>query len=530
MIKDEQNFDQLEVHDDKKKEEQEEQLVEMQGLVELPEQVLKSSALLTRDQLRFIMSIYYHIQEYRRSLENQIPSVLQGLEGETLDIPPVIDWVVREIYNTEISIEKIAEAYTDSNPVTRWAKSIIGVSPIVAAGLVAEFDISRTRHANQFFTYCGLNNYNSPWLSADEASSLIDALVRYNIICINDILVYLNSMDCDVYDMLQKLNALSEYYSSADFEERIVKVFAVDGTPEKGDEDTYVKFCNVIGKYREAVLDILTKESMSQWIYKCPLFMSGITSTPIKSLARPSDYLYSLPESHILKQQLYKYKRQLKINQSVDILDLEPTSFFTDMCYCTMPKDTMTLQYTSTVTNTMIRMISVSVSRSIESVTKLVRKGNNNIVGLKSDLTRPPYNVVLNRLCWFLGESFKEVSDNPDSLYGRLYLEKKQHEVDLNNSGKFLDQARMQLMGVRNLSTNSNSVVIGSDNMPKLSDQQLTDRAKRHAVKIFISHLFEIMYIDHYKEPSPVHEIMEKRGSDKYIAPEVPFSDFVEVK
>jgi len=112
-----------------------------------------------------------------------------------------------------------------------------------------------------------------------------------------------------------------------------------------------------------------------------------------------------------------------------------------------------------------------------------------------------PFNASLKTLCWKLGESFVKVSGNEKSMYGRLYKERKELEVVKNEAGDFADQAKAKLARY-NISKTTDAYKAYSSG--KLPPAHLHARAKRVAVKMFLSHLHEIWYEMETGEKAPV--------------------------
>lgn len=108
-----------------------------------------------------------------------------------------------------------------------------------------------------------------------------------------------------------------------------------------------------------------------------------------------------------------------------------------------------------------------------------------------------PWNASLKTLCWKVGESFVKVSGNPKAFYGQLYLDRKIQEVQRNEAGKFADQAA-QVVKDR-----PKHAQIKTYKQGKLPDGHVHMRAKRYAVKLFLSHWHEMAYKFHYHEDPP---------------------------
>ncbi len=148
--------------------------------------------------------------------------------------------------------------------------------------------------------------------------------------------------------------------------------------------------------------------------------------------------------------------------------------------------------------------------------------------------TKRPWNAKLKVLCWKLGESFVKVHNNDKDFYGQIYVARKDLELERNERGEFAGQAIDKLEAIRigkdteaykwyagcvsrELSSqyftldssrrtgfiNKNCGEPGSE-MGKLPPAHIHSRAKRYAVKLFLSHLHEIMYRDFYGDDPPV--------------------------
>jgi hypothetical protein len=113
-----------------------------------------------------------------------------------------------------------------------------------------------------------------------------------------------------------------------------------------------------------------------------------------------------------------------------------------------------------------------------------------------------PWNASLKRLCWIMGESFVKVSTNPKDVYGKLYVQRKAYEISNNNSGKLapIATSRLQDDTSKKLDPSLRALLATG----KLPDKALHERAKRWAVKIFLSHWHAEAYRQHYKTEPPL--------------------------
>lgn len=139
-----------------------------------------------------------------------------------------------------------------------------------------------------------------------------------------------------------------------------------------------------------------------------------------------------------------------------------------------------------------------------------------------------PYNKNLKKTMYLIGESFVKVQNKENSLYGRLYKERLQYEIDRNEAGGNAEAAAKAL-SEKNYSKSTLAYKAYSEG--KIPKAQLIRRAQRHTVKIFLNHLFEFEYLNKYAKFAPVPYVFTLDGEHKdYIEPEVPFNDFLDNK
>jgi hypothetical protein len=131
--------------------------------------------------------------------------------------------------------------------------------------------------------------------------------------------------------------------------------------------------------------------------------------------------------------------------------------------------------------------------------------------------TKRPWNARLKTLCWLMGESFVKVSNNPKSLYGNLYQQRKAIESQKNAAGDFAEQAK-NILATKNIGKTTEAYkayIVG-----KLPPAHIHERAKRWAVKVFLCHYFEEGCRRLLKKEPPLIYSIAMLGHIDYIAPE----------
>lgn len=154
----------------------ENQQVEVQGLASISKDVKQSVVSISRNEIRFLVDSYYQRQDVRKASANQVRSLKQGYDSDGTnntenEIPMALEWLTANQKNEEAQLKKMLETYAKNDPVGQWLLSIVGIGPVIAAGLLAYFDIDKCNHFNQFHSYAGLNDNNNPWLGKDKAKA-----------------------------------------------------------------------------------------------------------------------------------------------------------------------------------------------------------------------------------------------------------------------------------------------------------------------------------------------------------------------
>lgn len=126
-----------------------------------------------------------------------------------------------------------------------------------------------------------------------------------------------------------------------------------------------------------------------------------------------------------------------------------------------------------------------------------------------------PWNARLKVLCWKLGDSFVKFHNWEDCFYGKLYVKRKEIEVSKNGKGDFSELAKTTLEEKKFKDKKTRETYESG----KLPDGRIELRARRWAVKIFLSHLHHAMYWDHFKKDPPVPYAFTKAEHAHYIEP-----------
>ena len=121
-------------------------------LAKLSEDLKKAARELTASQARYTVDVYYQVQQFRIESANQLRMAEAGAEPTDF-----LRWIAALMRRLEGTIKGALDEYTDTTVPSRWAKSITGIGPVIAAGLAAHIDIRRAETAGALWRFAGLD-------------------------------------------------------------------------------------------------------------------------------------------------------------------------------------------------------------------------------------------------------------------------------------------------------------------------------------------------------------------------------------
>lgn len=442
----------------------------------------KDIIVMNKDEIRFLVDYYYQKQDDRKTKFNQLRAVSDGSDIGEQNSNTALHWLATNMKREEEEIKKMLDVWTDSTPVGRWMKEIIGIGPVITAGIMSYFDISKAQHPARFYSYAGLNTYNNPWLGKEKATKLANNIYSQIKTEMVEEEKELKELCGKSFERIQKsmIRLSKEFIKPGDIEVLFMVI--------RDDEDL-----EVTDKQKKAI-DSFT------------------------SISSHSDV----------------------IEHFEDIIDIDGFTLFEALCHYFNNPNIVSGYTRKLVCNKTNRNISV-VDNGLRVThmpppNKKDAKPKKPTHYIKSDLikylSKPPYNSQLKTLCWKIGDSIVKRSNFEFSLYGRLYKERKALETYRNERGMFAEQAKRELE-TKNFEKKD---VIAIYESGRLTPSHIDNRARRWVEQIFITHVFEIMYMDFYKKAPP--KIYALANEDKlalkqehadYIPPEIPYAMYIDV-
>jgi len=118
----------------------------------LQRDLVKAAVSLSIDEARYLVDAYYAMQEHRKAAANQVRALAESKEPHE-----VLRWLFEQNETVEKQIRRALNSWTDGLPAARWAKSIVGIGPVISAGLAAHIDISRCATVGRIWRFAGLD-------------------------------------------------------------------------------------------------------------------------------------------------------------------------------------------------------------------------------------------------------------------------------------------------------------------------------------------------------------------------------------
>jgi hypothetical protein len=141
---------------------------EPESVTRMRRDLQKSASLLGRTEARWVVDSYYAIQEYRKASGNQIFALDKS--GEPHEI---LTWLATQMTTVETCIAGALDYWSNAYPEARWARSICGIGPVIAAGLLAHLDVTNRPTAGHFWRFAGMEP-TLHWIGKDKAKKIVE--------------------------------------------------------------------------------------------------------------------------------------------------------------------------------------------------------------------------------------------------------------------------------------------------------------------------------------------------------------------
>lgn len=118
----------------------------------LSKDLAAAAATLSDDEARFLVDAYYMMQDDRKRAHNQVRAL-----GESAEPHAVIAWLAQQSETLEDQIKRALDKYTQAHQMGAWMREIVGIGPVISAGLLAHIDIERAPTVGHIWRFAGLD-------------------------------------------------------------------------------------------------------------------------------------------------------------------------------------------------------------------------------------------------------------------------------------------------------------------------------------------------------------------------------------
>jgi len=140
----------------------------------LTKDLLKASATLKRNEVRYLVDMYYNMQRQRIRAAAQIRSgTIKNDEGEVIEEPnQLISWTLQLYAKLEEDMKQALHKYAQSTIAGQWALSVMGIGPVITAGLLCHIDVTIAQTSGDVWRYAGYDP-SIEWLGAERARKTV---------------------------------------------------------------------------------------------------------------------------------------------------------------------------------------------------------------------------------------------------------------------------------------------------------------------------------------------------------------------
>ncbi|MGE0289098.1 MAG: hypothetical protein AB7I42_22770 [Bradyrhizobium sp.] len=123
-------------------------------VVRLRQDVVAAARLMTRREARYLVDQYYQLQKRRIAATNAINMQQRGDEPEPV---ATLSFIGEQMAVVEGQAKRALDLWTRDYPLSKWARSLDGVGPVIAAGLRAHLDEDPPPTVGRWWRFAGLD-------------------------------------------------------------------------------------------------------------------------------------------------------------------------------------------------------------------------------------------------------------------------------------------------------------------------------------------------------------------------------------
>jgi len=133
-----------------------------EAIQKLSRDLRAAAATLGVREARYFVNTYYDLQDYRIASANQQRKLLEGEEPSEF-----ITWLNTNLDVLEQQIKAVLDKWSAAQPMGAWAREIVGIGPVISAGLLANIDITKAPTVGHIWRFAGLDP-SSKWSKGEK--------------------------------------------------------------------------------------------------------------------------------------------------------------------------------------------------------------------------------------------------------------------------------------------------------------------------------------------------------------------------
>lgn len=142
--------------------------VETVQVTRMTKQIAASVTSLSADEARYLVDAYYIMQDDRKRAHNQLRAVLSHAdEQHAVSENSVMQWLATQTETIENQIKRALDKYTEAHAMGAWMREIVGIGPVISAGLLAHIDIEKAPTVGHIWRFAGLDP-SSKWVKSQK--------------------------------------------------------------------------------------------------------------------------------------------------------------------------------------------------------------------------------------------------------------------------------------------------------------------------------------------------------------------------
>lgn len=142
-------------------------IADIEPLSRISRDIAKAGVTLGPREARFLVDTYYQMQDYRIQANGQIRAIMGADAEEVIEPNAVLRWQAESMEMIENQIKLQLGKWAKAQRPGRWALSITGIGPVIAAGLLSNIDIEKAPTVGHIWRYAGLDP-TSKWLKGQK--------------------------------------------------------------------------------------------------------------------------------------------------------------------------------------------------------------------------------------------------------------------------------------------------------------------------------------------------------------------------